>query len=104
MGNLYQYSVEERFLRYVQVDTQSDPFSSSFPSTEKQKDLGHILVTELLAFGLADAHMDEHGYVFATIPSNSLQDVPVIICSSKSQETDRIGTGRRRRSPYGHTR
>lgn len=94
MGNLYQYSVEERFLRYVQVDTQSDPFSSSFPSTEKQKDLGHILVAELLAFGLADAHMDEHGYVFATIPSNSLQDVPVLcFCAHLDTAPDVSGTG-----------
>ncbi len=55
-------------MRYVQVDTQSDPQSSSHPSTEKQKNLSTILATELLSMGLADAHSDEYGYVYATIP------------------------------------
>jgi tripeptide aminopeptidase len=60
----------ERFLRYVQVDTQSDENSTSSPSTEKQKNLARILVEELLELGCGDAHMDEWGYVFATIPGN----------------------------------
>lgn len=60
----------ERFLRYVQVDTQSDENSTSFPSTEKQKDLGKLLVEELRALGLRDAAMDQWGYVYATLPSN----------------------------------
>lgn len=60
----------ERFLRYVQVDTQSDENSSSFPSTEKQKDLARMLVEELKALGLSDAAMDQWGYVYATLPSN----------------------------------
>jgi tripeptide aminopeptidase len=59
-----------RFLRYVQVDTQSDEEATCFPSTEKQKVLAHMLVEELKALGCADASMDEWGYVFATVPSN----------------------------------
>lgn len=78
----YKFTVTERFMRYVQVDTQSDPQSSSHPSTEKQKDLSTILAAELLFMGLADAHSDEYGYVYATIPSNSPRQVPVIcFCS-----------------------
>ena len=60
----------DRFLRYVQVDTQSDEEATCFPSTEKQKVLGRMLVEELKALGCADASMDEWGYVFATVPSN----------------------------------
>jgi len=59
----------ERFQRYVQIDTQSDPHSPTVPSTEKQKDLGRVLVEELLAMGVHDAHMDEKGYVYATVPA-----------------------------------
>ncbi len=66
----------ERFLRYVQVDTRSDEDSTSSPSTEKQKDLGRMLAEELRALGCADAVMDEHGYVFATVPSNLPSDHP----------------------------
>jgi len=61
----------ERFLRYVRIDTQSEEgVSDRYPSTEKQKDLLRLLVEELRAMGLEDAAMDEHGYVFATLPSN----------------------------------
>jgi tripeptide aminopeptidase len=63
----------DRFLRYVQVDTQSDENSTSFPSTEKQKDLARMLVEELKALGLSDAAMDQWGYVYATLPSTSPQ-------------------------------
>ena len=59
----YSFTAHTRFLRYVTIDTQSDPYSSSCPSTEKQKDLGKVLVEELLAMGIVDAHVDEHGYV-----------------------------------------
>lgn len=87
-------TVLSRFLRYVVVDTQSDPTSSAQPSTEKQKDLARILVTELLDMGLADAHMDEHGNVYATLPSNSDKDVPVIcFCSHVDTAPDFTGTG-----------
>ncbi len=72
-------SVTDRFLRYVVIDTQSDAASATQPSTEKQKNLGRLLVEELLAIGVSDAHLDEHGYVYATIPSNTPKpDVPVI--------------------------
>jgi tripeptide aminopeptidase len=77
MFSKYQFTASERFMRYVQIDTQSDPQSNTYPSTEKQKDLGKILAAELLQMGLTDAHMDEWGYVYATIPSN-VKDVPVI--------------------------
>lgn len=62
--------VVERFLRYVQVDTQADETSTTYPSSEKQKDLQRILVRELLEIGLKDAVMDEWGIVFATLPGN----------------------------------
>jgi len=62
--------VAERFMRYVQIDTQSDPNSSQFPSTEKQKNLSQLLVKELQSFGIEDAHLDPFGYVMATIPGN----------------------------------
>ncbi len=62
-------TVLDRLLRYVVIDTQSDPESHAQPSTEKQKDLGRVLVEELLALGLSDAHMDEHGNVYATLAS-----------------------------------
>ena len=52
MSGLFQYSVAERLMRYVQIDTQSDPLSSSFPSTLKQKNLSQLLVQELLALNL----------------------------------------------------
>ena len=75
----YQYTCVPRFLKYVKYDTQSDENSQTFPSTEKQKILGAELVKELLAMGLADAAMDEHGYVMATIPANTGKtDVPVV--------------------------
>lgn len=60
----------QRFLRYVQIDTQSDENATSFPSTEKQKVLAELLVGELQALGLEDARMDNWGYVYATLPSN----------------------------------
>ncbi|WP_456428542.1 peptidase T [Rhodocaloribacter sp.] len=61
--------VARRFLRYVQIDTQSDPNSETTPSTEKQKDLGRLLLEELRALGVEDAMMDRWGYVFGTLPS-----------------------------------
>ena len=63
----YSFTVEERFIRYAMIDTQSDPHSSSFPSTEKQKDLSKLLVSELKEMGIPDAAMDDNGYVYATI-------------------------------------
>jgi tripeptide aminopeptidase len=90
--NEYSFSVVDRFLNYVKIDTQSDPNATSFPSTEKQKDLGRVLVKELLEMGIADAHLDEHGYVYATIPSNSNKNVPVIcFCSHMDTSPDASG-------------
>ena len=62
-------SVTERFLRYVQIDTQSDPHSKTVPSTLKQKDLARLLVEELKSLGIQDADMDENGYVYAQYDS-----------------------------------
>jgi len=85
-------SLQKRFTKYVQIDTQSDPKSPTVPSTEKQKDLGRVLVEELLAIGIADAHLDEYGYVYATIPSNSDKKVPVIcFCSHMDTSPDCSG-------------
>jgi tripeptide aminopeptidase len=90
----YNYTAAERFMRYVQIDTQSDPLSNSHPTTEKQKDLSKILAEELKAIGLEDAHMDEWGYVYATIPSNTDKQVPVIcFCSHVDTAPDASGTG-----------
>lgn len=74
----YSFTAARRFMRYVQIDTQSDPQSATYPSTAKQKDLSAILVTELKEMGITDTHLDEWGYVYATIPSNSDKKVPVI--------------------------
>ena len=68
----------ERFLRYVQIDTQSAEEADSFPSTEKQLDLSRLLVTELRAMGLADVELDDHGYVMATVPPTTDRDLPTI--------------------------
>jgi tripeptide aminopeptidase len=84
--------VTERFLRYVTIDTQSDPESPTCPSTAKQKDLGRLLAAELKELGLADAHLDEHGYVYATIPANTAKKVPVIcFCSHMDTSPDCTG-------------
>ena len=93
--NLNDYTVTERFLRYVTIDTQSDPASGSFPSTEKQKNLGRLLVNELQDMGIEDAHLDEFGYVYATIPANSAKrGIPVIcFCSHMDTAPDCSGAG-----------
>ena len=89
-----RFTVKERFLRYVTIDTQSDPSSPAYPSTEKQKDLGRILVNELLEMGISDAHLDEFGYVYATIPANSEKTVPAIcFCSHMDTSPDCSGAG-----------
>ncbi|QEC76527.1 peptidase T [Mucilaginibacter ginsenosidivorax] len=86
------FTVTDRFLRYVTIDTQSDPTSVTFPSTEKQKNLSRLLVDELLAMGVQDAHLDEFGYVYATIPSNTNKQVPVIcFCSHVDTAPDCSG-------------
>ena len=88
----FKHKVTERFLRYVVIDTQSDPSSPTCPSTEKQKNLGRLLAAELKAMGLADAHLDEHGYVYATIPATTSKKVPVIcFCSHMDTSPDCTG-------------
>ncbi|MBB5623241.1 tripeptide aminopeptidase [Pedobacter cryoconitis] len=87
-------SLQNRFTEYVKIDTQSDPESLSVPSTEKQKNLGKVLVAQLLELGITDAHLDEYGYVYATIPSNTTKDVPVIcFCSHMDTSPDCSGYG-----------
>lgn len=89
-----QHTAQERFLRYVQIDTQSDPESPTIPSTEKQKDLSRVLVEELQAMGISDAHLDDYGYVYATIPANSDKKVPVLcFCSHVDTSPDCSGAG-----------
>jgi tripeptide aminopeptidase len=96
-------TVTDRFLRYVVIDTQSDPKSSTQPSTDKQKDLGRLLVAELLAIGLNDAHIDEHGCVYATIPSNVDRPVPVIcFCSHMDTAPDFTGTNVRPQTVHNY--
>lgn len=94
MPDQYKYTVAERFLRYVQVDTQSNPESATQPSTAKQLDLSRLLVNELHDMGVADAQLDEHGYVYATIPGNSPKQVPVIcLCAHVDTSPDSSGAG-----------
>jgi tripeptide aminopeptidase len=93
MFDQYNFTAAERFMRYVQIDTQSDPQSQTHPSTEKQKDLGRLLAAELQAMGLGDAAMDEYGYVYATIPANTDKKVPVIcFCAHMDTAPDCSGT------------
>ncbi|TCD03257.1 peptidase T [Pedobacter psychroterrae] len=85
--------LQARFIQYVQIDTQSDPLSPTVPSTMKQKDLAKVLVEQLIEIGINDAHLDEFGYVYATIPSNSDKQVPVIcFCSHMDTSPDCSGT------------
>lgn len=88
----YAYTVVERFMRYVQVNTQSDPLSETHPSSDNQKQLSELLVRELLAMGIKDAHMDGYGYVYATIEANSDKKLPVIcFCSHVDTAPDCSG-------------
>jgi tripeptide aminopeptidase len=88
----FDHAVTERLLRYAVIDTQSDPASPTCPSTAKQKDLGRLLAAELKELGLADAHLDECGYVYATIPANTTKRVPVIcFCSHMDTSPDCSG-------------
>lgn len=93
MMNDYHFTVKERFLRYVKIDTQSDPFSKSFPSTNKQLVLSKILVEELKDLGITNVELDEFGYVYARIPSNISKKVPTIcFCSHVDTAPDCSGT------------
>jgi len=59
----------KRFLRYVKIDTTSDPNNAEYPSTEKQWNLAKLLVKELREIGMSDVHLDENCYIMATLPS-----------------------------------
>jgi len=86
------HTVVERFIKYTAIDTQSDPYSQTCPSTVKQKDLANVLVAELIEMGLGDALCDENGYVYATIASNTSKNVPVIcFCSHMDTSPDCSG-------------
>ncbi len=88
----YAFTSTERFLRYVQIDTQSDPRSLSSPTTEKQKNLGRILVEELKALGIQEVELDAFGYVYAHIPSNVPHDTPTLcFCSHMDTSPDCSG-------------
>lgn len=90
----YNHTAANRFMHYVQIDTQSDPTSGTQPSTEKQKDLSRILVQELQGMGINDAELDVHGYVYATIPATSNKDVPVLcFCAHVDTAPDCSGKG-----------
>jgi len=85
-------SLSQRFIRYAKIDTQSDPNSPTCPSTLKQKDLGTLLVNELLEMGISDAEMDNNGYVYGTIPSNTDKKIPIIFfCSHMDTSPDCSG-------------
>ena len=88
------FTVTERFFKYVTIDTQSDPASNSFPSTEKQKDLGNVLVSELQTIGIEDAHLDQFGYVYATIPANTEKENIPVICFCSHMDTSPDCSGR----------
>lgn len=70
-------SVIERFIRYTKIDTQSDHYSDTFPTTRKQFDLTRVLLKELQDLGLQDISLDDNGYVMATLPAN-VQGMPTI--------------------------
>ena len=88
-----QLPIAERFMRYVQIDTQSDPDSTSFPSTDKQLNLAKLLVEELKDMGILQVALDAHGYVMATIPSNTVAQKPVLcFCAHMDTAPDCSGT------------
>jgi tripeptide aminopeptidase len=89
---MLSHTLTKRFMRYVQMDTQSDPLSETHPSSEKQKQLSQLLAGELVAMGI-DAQADEFGYVYATIPATTEKKVPVIcFCSHVDTAPDCSGT------------
>ncbi len=90
----FKHTVLDRFLKYVTIDTQSDPKSDTFPSTEKQKNLGRLLVKELHEMGISDAHLDEYGYVYATIPSNTHKNKVPVICFCSHMDTSPDASGK----------
>ena len=94
MIEITENSVAERLIRYVQLDTQSDPLGNTFPTTEKQKELSKLLLSELISMGISNAETDAFGYVYATIPSTSNKTtIPAIcFCSHVDTAPDCSGT------------
>jgi tripeptide aminopeptidase len=93
MPEKIDFSVAERFMRYVKIDTQSDPSSNIVPSTVKQLDLSRLLVKELQAMGAADIELDHNGYVYASIPATNQLNSPVIcLCAHVDTAPDCTGT------------
>lgn len=89
----YDNTVVERFMRYVQIDTQSNPHSGLHPSTLKQKNLSVLLAQELQLIGVANVETDEFGYVYGTIPATSSKKMPVVcFCSHIDTTPDCNGT------------
>lgn len=88
-------SLLDRFKQYVQIDTQSDASSPTVPSTAKQKNLGELLVQQLLEIGVEDAHMDEKGYVYATVPASAgAEDKPAVcFCAHMDTSPEYSGAG-----------
>ena len=88
-------SLLDRFKQYVQIDTQSDASSPSVPSTAKQKNLGELLVKQLLEMGVKDAHMDDKGYVYATVPASAgAEDKPAVcFCAHMDTSPEYSGAG-----------
>lgn len=80
-------ALAERFMRYARIDTEADPNSSSYPSSEKQKDLGRLLEKELKGLGATEVEMDEWGYVFATIPATSQHSGIPTLCFCSHMDT-----------------
>lgn len=92
INNITDFRVDQYFKEYVQIDTESDPESPTQPSTEKQKNLSTLLVSQLQELGITDAELDENGYVYATVPSNTDKQVPVIcFCSHVDTSPDCSG-------------
>ena len=90
----YSFSSKDRFLTYVKIDTQSDPKSTTSPSTEKQKDLALLLVKELHDVGIFNAHSNEYGYVYAHVESNVSEEIPAIcFCAHMDTSPDCSGFG-----------
>ena len=86
-------SVADRFMQYVQIDTQSNPQSNTVPTTEKQRNLSNLLAEQLKQIGVKEVTVNEYGYVYATIPSNSSKDLPVLcFCAHIDTAPDCSGT------------
>ncbi|WP_010523261.1 peptidase T [Aquimarina agarivorans] len=71
-------AIIDRFIKYVSIDTQSDPKSDSTPSTQKQWKLAHLLIEELNTIGLQEVTIDNNGYIMATIPATTTKPTPTI--------------------------